>query len=117
MASLRTKPGVLFDIVTESGARILQAAARQASLSTFDWYITSGTDGIHSGPNDPHKWGRAYDFSVQHFPNDFAIDRAVTALAAELGNQFFVQHETPQTNPHATAPHIHAQVRKGLDQS
>lgn len=56
------KPGV--DLGTDlapAGARILDVLKRLASTYDFDITITSGRDGVHSGPLDPHKTGEAFD--------------------------------------------------------
>lgn len=61
MGCLRFKPGVQIDRLDVGGGLILAALARTAAHLSFDLDVTSVTDGIHSGPLDPHKKGKAVD--------------------------------------------------------
>jgi hypothetical protein len=63
--------GVEFGVIRPAGFRILAALDQVANGMPFDLFITSGTDGVHSGPTDPHKLGEAYDVqSHGHTPKE-----------------------------------------------
>lgn len=59
--SIKVKPGVKFDVVAPGGFLILAAIKKASKDLGIDLTITSGTDGKHSGPNDPHYSGAAID--------------------------------------------------------
>ena len=59
---------VRFDCIAPAGFRLLAAASDLARDWPTDIYLTSGTDGAHSGPNDPHKRGCAYDAQTNQWP-------------------------------------------------
>lgn len=59
--SVKVKPGVEFAVVAPAGFLILQAVKAASRVLKVDLTITSGTDGKHSGPTDPHKTGEAFD--------------------------------------------------------
>lgn len=104
---VRVKEGVEFSIIAPGGFVILSAIERMAVALGRDLTITSGTDGEHSGPNDPHHRGEAYDLRT----HDLGADKNVLLAGMEklLGDQFFAFLEDPGTENE----HIHAQVRKG----
>lgn len=54
---LRAEPTVQFATIAPAGFELLRALASCG----YDLTITSGTDGEHSGPADPHHLGCAYD--------------------------------------------------------
>lgn len=54
---IRVKDGVLFLKIAPAGFRILSAIDQVAQALSLDLVITSGTDGEHSGPLDPHHRG------------------------------------------------------------
>jgi hypothetical protein len=59
-------------IQTKDGVRfhdpILNALQVASELLGFPLVITSGIDGAHSGSNDPHHLGRAYDIRTYNWP-------------------------------------------------
>lgn len=59
--SVTIKPGARFDVIAPAGFAILEAIKIVSAETGIDLVITSGTDGTHSGPDDPHKTGEAYD--------------------------------------------------------
>jgi len=67
---VHTKEGVLFSKIAPAGFRILSAIDQVALALSVDLVITSGTDGTHSGPNDPHHMGEAFDVRSQSFSAD-----------------------------------------------
>jgi len=96
------------------GARILAAFDHTAKAIGHDMTITSGTDGLHSGPNDPHKRGDAYDGRTHDLPDKQA---ALKELQDFLGPAFYVFIEDPDDVTHAdpdkSNEHFHCQVKKG----
>ena len=61
MGVVRVKHGVLFETIAPAGFRILGAIESVARSMNYDLTITSASDGTHSGPNDPHHRGEAFD--------------------------------------------------------
>lgn len=108
MGVVRTKPGVLFTMIAPGGFRILSAIDQTAAELGWDLLITSGTDGEHSGPNDPHHRGEAYDIRSHEF-NAEEKDKIVSTLRRILGERFYVFLESEGT----PNEHIHAQILKG----
>lgn len=63
---VRMKDGVSFSMIAPAGFAILSALVGTASIYG-DMTITSGTDGSHSGPDDPHHHGEAFDVRSKVF--------------------------------------------------
>jgi hypothetical protein len=77
-----------------------------ADVISHDLTITSACDGEHSGPNDPHHRGEAYDIRTHDLPDKELVLARMQEL---LGGRFFAWVEDAgQDNEH-----IHIQVRKG----
>ena len=108
---VRTKEGVQFATIAPGGFRILSAIWSAAQAMERDLTITAGTDGVHSGPNDPHYRGMAYDIRTVDMSTEDAL-KLQSGLQTMLGDDFTVIMET--AGPHTTAPHIHLQVKKGV---
>jgi hypothetical protein len=112
--SVKVKPGVLFGpeggppIIAPAGYLILDALKAASRKLGQDLTITSGTDGAHSGPDDPHHKGEAYDIRSHDFPA--ALRPAVVkAVMDQLGwKQFYGYIE----NPGAGDEHFHFQRKK-----
>jgi hypothetical protein len=66
---VRVKAGVLFTTIAPAGFAILAALTRAARLCQLDVTITSACDGTHSGPDDPHHRGEAYDVRTHDYPD------------------------------------------------
>ena len=117
---VRCKKGVQFAVIAPGGFRILAKLDELSKVIGQDVWITAGTNDHSKGR---HPIGEAYDVSVQGWM-PAVIVRAVEHLRHVLGERFTVLYETPTTpadpvlariatvNPHATAPHLHAQVKK-----
>lgn len=108
MNVLRVKPGVEFTVIAPGGFMLLEAANEAARALGHDVTISSACDGAHSGPQDPHHEGKAYDFRTHDIPDKYA-------LLAELQKRldvtyFYVFIEDEGTDNE----HIHGQVRKGV---
>jgi hypothetical protein len=111
---VRVKDGVSFAVIAPGGFRILAAFEDAADQIAHDLTITSGTDGAHSGPDDPHHRGEAYDIRTKDLPDKMlALAKIKDFLgipdAEQQGSRFFAWIEDEgQENEH-----IHVQVRKG----
>ena len=112
MGKVRIKPGVEFATIAPAGARILETLRRIATSLTVDLTITSGTDGEHSGPNDPHKRGEAYDIRSKDMTKSTA-ETVIMLLNTLLGPRFYAFHEAVGT----PNQHIHCQRAKGTHYS
>lgn len=115
---------VRFDRMTGDGFRILAAASDFARDFPTDIYLTSGTEGVHSGPQDPHPMGRAYDFETHLWGHDTkqAFVRAIVeraegngAAAAQVNLGWGTAHYWGWIEQEGQpTEHAHVQYRKGL---
>jgi hypothetical protein len=105
---VRTKPGVEFSVIAPGGFVLLSAIEQAAMESHIDLTITSGTDGCHSGENDPHHRGEAYDVRTHDFSEQMKA-QIVASIQRYAGPAFYVFLESPGT----VNEHIHCQVCKG----
>lgn len=105
---VRVKDGVLFTKIAPGGFRILRALDETSTSEMIDLEITSACDGEHSGPNDPHHRGEAYDVRTHDF-DDNTKNRVLGSIIRILGPAFFAFLESPGTDNE----HIHVQVKKG----
>lgn len=121
------KPGVLFTTIAPAGFRLLGAIELAARRAGVNLVITSACDGEHSGPDDPHHRGEAYDIRSHDLPepikhtvlaeimracNDDGAAPAQTAAGIAGGlvtSMFYGFLEAVGTDNE----HIHVQVRKG----
>src|SRR5260221_8866344 len=100
-AVVRVKLGVEFAILTPGGIHILAALDHAAAQIAHDLTITSGTDGEHSGPDDPHHRGEAFDIRSYDLPDKTL---ALNTIMGFLGNiRFYCFLEDPDTKNE----HIH----------
>lgn len=107
--ALKIKPGVEF-VVAPAGIAIIQALKNTSKILGLDLTITSGSDGIHSGPNDPHHKGEAYDIRSHDLqPNDRR--RVLSIVMNQLGNEFFGFLE----DEHTSNEHFHIQLAKSIE--
>jgi len=103
------KSGVLFTVIAPGGFRILSAIEQAAKALNCDLVITSGCDGEHSGTNDPHHRGEAYDVRSHDMSpeqKDAVLARVMNVLGWE---KFYGFLESPGTDNE----HFHVQVAKG----
>lgn len=103
---VRVKPGVQFTLIAPGGFRILAALNYTVDKIAHDLTVTSACDGEHSGPDDPHHRGEAYDIRTHDLPDKHL---ALASIQEFLGDRFYAFLEDPDTDNE----HIHAQVRKG----
>lgn len=117
---------VKFATIAPAGFRILGALDTLCRLRNIDIEITSGTDGTHSGPTDPHYKGEAFDIRSNSMPNtvyrqdivreiinllrDHAEDVPFEVSGGWAVKYFFAFLENEGT-PNA---HIHIQRRKNV---
>jgi hypothetical protein len=106
---VRVKDGVDFKVIAPAGFRILGAIETTARRAGVDLVITSACDGVHSGFDDPHHRGEAYDLRTNSLaPADKTV--VLNCLIALLPiDQFYCFLEAPNT----PNEHIHAQIKKG----
>jgi hypothetical protein len=107
MSVVRTKDGVQFGVIAPGGFEILAALVMAANHINHDLTITSGTDGIHSGPDDPHHRGEAYDIRTHDLPDAALALQAIQEFLDSVHFFSFIE------DPGLPGEHIHAQVRKG----
>lgn len=106
---VRVKAGVEFTVVAPAGFRILEALKHVAERLDLDLTITSGTDGTHSSPTDPHYTGQAYDVR-SHDLDPTLRPKVIDALLTELGRDKFSGFlESPGTSNE----HFHVQRKVG----
>lgn len=109
--SIFVKPGVEFTF-HPAGFKILEALRQASKTLRTNFTITSGSDGAHSGPADPHKTGEAYDIRTKDLtPQGKA--KLLDFLKVTLGPRFYAFLEAPGTQNE----HIHCQRAKGTTYS
>ena len=109
MNVVRVKEGVKFTVIAPGGFRILGAIDDACQKVGVDLTITSACDGEHSGPNDPHHRGEAYDVRSHDFTEE-QKDDILTEVMTYLGwDHFFGFLEAMGTDNE----HFHFQVKKG----
>lgn len=88
MGALLTKSGVTFvSPIPPAGQAILDALKVVAAGLVYDLMITSGSDGLHSGPSDPHHLGLAYDVRSHGLPDKGQVLSAVMYQLAAPGEE------------------------------
>lgn len=117
MGILLVKEGVDFGAnLMPAGARILDVLKRLVQSYSFDVTITSARDGIHSGPDDPHHTGEAFDLRTNTLTDD-----QKRLLLADLQSTLYVS--TPRRfyafleDAGGPNEHIHVQRRAGTTYS
>lgn len=127
LGAVRVKPGVQFTAIGAAGFRILAAIERAARVLRLTVVITSACDGVHSGPDDPHHRGDAFDVRTHEW-SDALTDGVVRFVINELSDagaagilpvpgiarslataRFFAFVEKAGT----PSEHIHVQLRHG----
>lgn len=111
MAVVRFKEGVTI-VPSPAGARILAALDYTAQFRNRDVTVTSGSDGDHSGPDDPHHHGNAYDVRTHDDPDKYHLWQTIANRLSEISpGKFFSFIEDPNTDNE----HIHCQLRHGME--
>lgn len=124
---VRVKPGVLFTTIAPAGFRLLAGIERTARQLSLELTITSACDGEHSGPDDPHHRGEAYDVRT-HGMSEAMKDAVCRMIIGSCSDGFevppFPLASTPRSiataqflgfieKPGTPDEHIHVQLRKG----
>lgn len=107
MPTLLSKPGVLFTVIAPAGFQIMAALTRTAFIINHDLEITSACDGEHSGPDDPHHRGEAYDVRTHDLPDKYLALATVKSLLDDA--KFFAWIEDEGLDNE----HMHVQLRHG----
>lgn len=105
---VRVKPGVEFTVIAPGGFHILAGLDATAAFITHDITITSACEGVHSGPNDPHPQGKAYDIRTYDLPDKHAMLKTLMGFLGEDNFYCFLE------DPDGPNEHVHAQVRHGV---
>jgi hypothetical protein len=106
---IKVKEGVEFTVIAPAGFLILQALKDASKYLMKDLTITSACDGNHSGPEDPHKKGEAYDVrsnDIEIGYKEYVLDVIMRRLD---GKAFYGFLESPGT----LNEHFHIQRAKG----
>jgi len=107
---VKVKDGVEFRVIAPGGFVLLAAVVATARNLDVDLTLTSACDGAHSGPDDPHHRGEAYDIRTHDlWDPKRVLDELISNLEAHDPGRFFAFLEAPGTENE----HIHCQVRKG----
>jgi len=105
---VRVKDGVEFTMIAPGGFCILAAINATTAFVGRDLTITSACDGIHSGIDDPHHRGEAYDVRTHDLPDKLAALQQIINLLGEERFYCFLE------DPDSENEHIHCQVRRGI---
>ncbi len=107
---VKIKSGVTF-VYSMGGFPILQAIKTNSRMLDVDLTITSGSDGIHSGVDDPHHLGNAYD--VRSHDLDTVVKQQFLANLNNLLSKekfyYFLEDQGSENE------HFHIQVRRGIE--
>lgn len=109
MNVVHTKSNVLFSVIAPAGFRILSAIDQAAQKVGLDLVITSACDGEHSGENDPHHTGEAYDVRSHNF-SPYEKDRVLSEVMYILGWTYFYGFLEAKGTDNE---HFHFQRKKG----
>ena len=93
---VRVKEGVQFGVIAPGGFAILAAIVGAATRLAMDLTITSGSDGAHSGVDDPHHRGEAYDLRSHDLTVVWIVHAAVRSVPARSDRQV---HRQPCGRP------------------
>jgi hypothetical protein len=105
---IHIKEGVEFTVIALAGFQILLALKQTSKTLGIDLTITSACEGEHSGPNDPHKLGEAYDVRSHDLVEKQLV---LNQILLELNkDQFFGFLETKNTSNE----HFHIQRKRGI---
>lgn len=110
MNILGVKSGVQFTKIAPGGFKILSALQQACEKVGLDLVITSACDGEHSGPDDPHHRGEAYDVRSHEFSQE-QKDIILAHIMVTLGWDRFYGFLEAEGTPNE---HFHVQTKKGV---
>lgn len=105
---VRVKDGVQFTVISPAGFHILSAIEASALRCSHDVTVTSACDGEHSGPDDPHHKGEAYDIRTHDQSDPAQLLSALKLFLSDAKFYVFIEDEGTANE------HIHAQLRHGI---
>ncbi len=109
MAEFGLLPDAQLAVVDACTLRLLDACRLAAlPLDIPKVFVTAGSNGVHSGPADPHYVGHALDIRTHNMLSLDMKKQFLGALVAELGDQFFAFLEDAGT----PNEHVHVQLRR-----
>lgn len=123
MSCLSADEGVCFGTIAPAGFRLLAALDGATRVLGVNLMIKCGTE--DHPPTDPHSLGKAYDVRTKDLPKPVLLKLLAYLQQVLPPAQFTILLETPVAftdpdlarlqylNPHATAPHLHLQLKKG----
>jgi hypothetical protein len=111
MGVIRVKDGVQFTKIAPGGFRILSTIDICAASLPQDLTITSACDGEHSGPNDPHHRGEAYDVRSHDLAPNMK-ELVLKTIQNNLGEDHFYAFLEDEGTDNE---HFHIQVKKGTE--
>jgi len=106
---IRVKEGVLFTVISPGGFEIFSALSVAAAELGHDLTITSACDGLHSGPDDPHHFGRAYDVRTHDLTDPKLALSYIMNYLDETKFYGFIEDGGTDNE------HVHVQVRHGVE--
>jgi LmbE family N-acetylglucosaminyl deacetylase len=116
LGNIFVKSGVDFGTnLAPAGAQILEKLKQLVARYDFNVTITSARDGVHSGPQDPHHSGEAFDlrtYDLQPAQKRRLLDDLLAALYRD-SRRFYGFLESPGS----PNEHIHVQRRAGTTYS
>lgn len=83
---LAIAPDVAFAVIAPAGFRLLAAFEFVARTEGRVLTLTAGTNGQHSGINDPHYKGCAYDLRSHDLPSAEVKQQVLQAILEELSD-------------------------------
>lgn len=123
MNTVSALPSCQFTVISPAGFKILSALDWAAQTLQQNIVITSACDGAHSGPDDPHHKGEAYDIRSHDLQDDSSKQQRLQVIMEELTEtsptegdggllteQFFGWIENKGTPDE----HIHVQLRHSV---
>ena len=124
---VRVKDGVQFTTIAPAWFALLAALTTAARLCRMDLTITSACDGAHSGPDDPHHRGEAYDVRTHDYSDavtDALLYHVLELLRPPGEAQATPVPGTPRSlalaqwfgfieSPGTSNEHLHVQLRRG----
>jgi len=107
--AIRVKDGVLFSKIAPAGFEIISALALASEALACDLTITSACDGEHSGPDDPHHRGEAYDIRTHDLVDKQKTLQTIKTFLPTSPYSYFAWIE----DEGGDNEHIHIQITKG----